>query len=53
MPALREIVAIAVVSPIYKNSTWLKQSVRFVHSFGYGGSSSRSLATRGTSSWTC
>ena len=35
VPALREdVVAIAVVSPIYKNSTWLQQSVRFVRSFG-------------------
>ena len=35
VPALRDDeVAIAVVSPIYKNSTWLKQSVRFVRSFG-------------------
>ena len=35
LPALgEEVVAIAVVSPIYKNSTWLQQSVRFVRSFG-------------------
>lgn len=35
VPALRDDeVAIAVVSPIYKNSTWLKQSIRFVRSFG-------------------
>jgi methionyl-tRNA formyltransferase len=35
VPALRDqVAAIAVVSPIYKNSTWLQQSVRFIRSFG-------------------
>jgi methionyl-tRNA formyltransferase len=30
----REAVAVAVVSPVYKRSTWLSQARRFVHSFG-------------------
>jgi methionyl-tRNA formyltransferase len=35
LPALGEqVAAVAVVSPLYKNSGWLQQSRRFVHSFG-------------------
>jgi methionyl-tRNA formyltransferase len=35
MPRLRgEIVAVAVVSPIYKRSSWLKQATRFIDAFG-------------------
>jgi methionyl-tRNA formyltransferase len=35
LPALGEqVVAVAVVSPIYKNSGWIQQSRRFVRSFG-------------------
>lgn len=35
LPALGDqVVAVAVVSPIYKNSSWIQQSRRFVRSFG-------------------
>jgi methionyl-tRNA formyltransferase len=35
LPALGEqVVAVAVVSPIYKNSGWAHQSLRFIRSFG-------------------
>lgn len=35
IPALRdEIAAVAIVSPIYKRYSWLRQAQRFVHSFG-------------------